>query len=76
MFGREWKSTTDSVTFYLDTIPEKIRIVQGLKQIEVQSQKLVVQEMEVKKDEGHMITHVSDSTARRGVGQFIGQGST
>ena len=35
MFGREWKSTTDSVTFDLDTIPEKIRIVQRLKQIEV-----------------------------------------
>ena len=55
MFGREWKSTTDSVTFDLDTIPEKIRIVEGLKQIEVQSLNLVVQEMEVKKDQGHMI---------------------
>jgi hypothetical protein len=25
-------------------------------------------------DEGHMVTHASDSTTRRGVGQFIGQG--
>ena len=58
MLGREWKSTTDSVTFDLDTIQE-IRIVEGLKQIEAQ-------EMQAKKDEGHMIKHTSESTTRRG----------
>ena len=55
----------DSVTFDFDTIQE-IRIVEGLKQIEVQSLDLVVQEMQAKKDEGHMIKHTSESTTRRG----------
>ena len=73
MFGRDWKRATAD-QFDKDTLPEKIRVIQALRQIEAQSLSLVVQEIRKGADGGHMVTHASDSTTRRGVGQFIGQG--
>ena len=75
MFGRKWKKPGDSTDgFDVDTLPDKKRILEKLRQVEAQSLCLVVREIELGKAEGHMITHASDSTTRRGVGQFIGQG--
>lgn len=43
MFGRQWKRAGDTEVFELDTVPERIRIIETLKQIEVQSLNPVVQ---------------------------------
>ena len=51
-------------------LTRKIRVIQALRQIETQSLSLVVQEIRKGADEGHMVTHASDSTTKRGVGQF------
>ena len=75
MFGRKWtKAGEKEKVFDKNTLPEKIRIVEALRQIEAQSLSLVVDEIRKGKEEGHMITLASDSTTRRDVGKFIGQG--
>ena len=51
-----------------------MRILEKLRQIEVQSLGLVGMEMERGKAEGQMLTLASDSTTRREVGKFIGMG--
>ena len=57
-----------------DTVPERIRIIESLNQIEVQSINLVVQKIKEEKESGHMITLASDSATRRGIGGIhIGQ---
>ena len=43
MFGRQWKRAGDTEVFGLDTVLERIRIIETLKQIEVQSLNPVVQ---------------------------------
>ena len=40
----------------------------------MQSLNLVVREMTKSKEEGHMVIFASDSTTRREVGKFIGEG--
>ena len=74
MFGRKWtKSGEKEKTFDKDTHPEKIRIIEALKQIEAQSLNLVVEEMKRGNEDGCLITLASDSTTRRDEGKFIGQ---
>lgn len=76
MFGRKWKQigdVKDSFDLDSDTAPEKRNLLQKLRQIEAESLSLVVEEMRKGKEEGHMVTHDSDSTTKRMVGQFIGQ---
>ena len=46
----------------------------ALQQIEAQSLSLVVDMLVKEKEKGRMVTHVSDSTKKKGVGQFIAQG--
>ena len=75
LFGRKWtKSGENEKTFGKDTLPEKMSVIEALRQIEAQSLNLVVEEMRRGKEEGHMITLASDSTTRRDVGKFMGQG--
>ena len=60
--------------FDLDTTPHRTTTLEHLRRIEVQSLSLVVYEMSKGKEQGHMITFASDSTTRREVGKFIGEG--
>ena len=70
MFGRKCKKDDDKDSFDVDTAPEKIHLLEKLRQIEAQSLSLVVEEMKKGQEAGRMITHASDSTTKRGVGQF------
>lgn len=75
MFGRSWKkSQANDGMFDRDTAPEPTNILDKMRQIEAQSLSLIVKEVQEGKASGRMITHASDSTTRRGVGKFIGQG--
>ena len=75
MFGRRWKHTTDdSDIFDKDTAPGKKHIVESLSKIEAHSLSLMVDLVTDGKAEGRMVTLASDSTTRKGVGQFQGQG--
>jgi hypothetical protein len=71
MFGRNWKSPADSVEY---TVPTARNIRTALQQIEAQSLCLVVDKVEEEKQKGKMITHASDSTTKKGAGQFMVQG--
>ena len=75
MFGRKWKSPGDChELFDIDTVPTNRSLRTALQQIEAQSLSLVVDKLEDEKQKGRMITHASDSTTKKGVGQFIVQG--
>ena len=76
MFGRKnWKKPESTTNLFdVDTAPLKLRILEKMRQIEVQSLQLVCREMERGKEEGKMVTLASDSTTRREVGKFIGMG--
>ena len=75
MFGRNWKKhTEDSEKIDKDTVPAKKQIVDALRKIETQSLDLMVNEVSKEKEDGRMVTMASDSTTRKGVGQFQGQG--
>ena len=75
MFGRKWKNPEDSEgSFNIDTLPNIRNIRIALQQIEVQSLSLVVDMLMMEKEKGRMVTHASDSTTKKGVGQFIVQG--
>ena len=54
----------------VDTLPSNKAIRKAYKLIEAQSLSLVVDEVERRKEEGRMITHVMDSTTKNGAGQF------
>ena len=76
MFGRKKckKSEDKDEIFDLDTTPYRLTTLEHLRRIELQSLDFVVQEMSKGKDQGHMVTFASDSTTRREVGKFIGEG--
>ena len=77
MFGRRWKKFEEErSSIDIDTAPIKISLLEKLRQIEAESLSLVVEEMRRGPEQGHMVTHASDSTTKRGVGQFIGQVKT
>ena len=74
MFKRNWKKSDEKKdSFDIDTAPDKIRLLEKVRQIEAEALCLVVEEIKKGKEQGHMVTHASDSTTKRGVGQFIGQ---
>ena len=77
MFGRSWilpeERSWSDVKTRLDTLPEKTHVLQKLRLIEAERLSLVVEKMREEKEKGHMITHASDSTTKKRVGQFIGQ---
>ena len=58
----------------MDTAPSSSNIRIALQEIEAQSLSLVVDKLEEEKVTGKMITHASDSTTKKGVGQFVVQG--
>ncbi len=75
MFGRRWRNPGEcGEFFYIDTVPTNRNIRTALQQIEAQSLSLVVDKLEDEKQKGRMITHASDSTTKKGVGQFVVQG--
>ena len=72
---REWKEFGDSSeTFDKDSMPENRNIRDKLKLIEAQSLSLVADEIIQQKICGGTITHTIDSTTRKVVGTFAGQG--
>ena len=75
MFDRTWAvNSENSDTFDRDTAPGMKQIVDSLSKIEAQSLSLLVDHVNNNKVDGRMVTLASDSTTRRGVGQFQGQG--
>ena len=75
MFGRKWKhNMDDSQTYDKDTAPGKKHIVESLSKIEAHSLSLMADLVTQGKEDGRMVTLASDSTTRKGVGQFQGQG--
>ena len=74
MFDRKWKKSVEyDETFDIDTAPAHKCITEALREIEAQSLSLVVDKLENEKQKGKMITHASDSTTKKGVGQFMVQ---
>ena len=77
MFGRCWRKSEESswanVRSRLDTAPERIHVLQYLRNIEAERLSLIAEKMKESKEQGHMVTHASDSTTKKRVGQFIGQ---
>ena len=75
MFVRNWKKMADDATKYdNDTLPERTHVLEAIRQIHDRSLSLVVDAVQKAMDQGSMLTHASDSTTRRHVGQFIRQG--
>ena len=75
IFERKWKMPEDEEdTFDVDTLPDKKNIREALKQQEAQDLDLMVDELEKGKGEQRPLTHFTDSTTKRGVGQFAAQG--
>ena len=75
MFGRKWKEyNEDKEIIDRDTTPGKKHIWEKLRKIETNSLSLMVKMMEKEKSDGRMVTMASDSTTRRGLGLFQGQG--
>ena len=74
MFERKWEYPIDDETYDIDTIPSNRSIREALQDIEAQSLNLVVDKLEQAKEMGSTITHASDSTTKKGVGQFMVQG--
>ena len=75
MFERKWKTFGEyEDTFDIDTAPSHGNIRASLEEIEAQSLCQVVEKLEEQKLTGKMVTHASDSTTKKGVGQFMVQG--
>lgn len=75
MFGRSWKHAEERDKIVdIDTVSTNRAIRLALQQIEAQSLNLVVEKVEEEKQKSMMITHASDSTTKKVVGQFIVQG--
>ena len=56
IFGRSWTKAGKEKTFGNDTLPEKMRVIEALRQIEAQSLNLVVQDVKRQKEDGHHCT--------------------
>ena len=75
MFERKWKTSGEcDETFDIDTVPSHSNIKTSLEEIEAQSLYQVAEKLEEQKLAGKMVTHASDSTTKKGVGQFMVQG--
>lgn len=75
MFDRSWKiPSDDEQTFDIDTLPIKRNIREALRLQEAQDLDLMVDQLEKGKEEERPLTMFSDSTTKRGVGQFVAQG--
>ena len=74
MFGRAWKHTDeDDSTFDCDTVPTGRNIRMALQLQEVEGMARTVELVQQGKGDGRAITHASDSTTKKGAGQFIVQ---
>ena len=74
MFGRAWKNPdTEKDTFDNDTAPTARNIRMALQLQEVEGMARTVELVQDGKDAGRAITHASDSTTKKGAGQFIVQ---
>ena len=71
LFDRRWKIHEEkSNAFLLDTLPHTRNIRHAEELIEAKSLSCVVAEMQKNSEEERMITHATDSTTKKGVGQF------
>ena len=68
------KSGDNSDTFHQDSMPENRNIRDKLRLIEAQCLSVVADEIIKHKRSGATITHTIDSTTRKVVGTFVGQG--
>ena len=74
-FGRNWKiPAEEDDAFDKDSMPHKKNIREMLKMLEAQSLDLLVDKMVQGKAEGRMLTHYTDSSTKKHVGTFNGQG--
>ena len=74
MFGRSWKNAADDEnTFDCDTVPTARNIRMALQLQEVEGMARTVELVQDGKAEGRAVTHASDSTTKKGAGQFIVQ---
>jgi hypothetical protein len=74
MFGRSWKDAdSDDNIFDCDTVPTARNIRMALQLQEVEGMARTVDLVKDGKNEGRAVTHASDSTTKKGAGQFIVQ---
>ena len=74
MFGRSWKNPDDQKeSFDSDTVPTTRNIRMALQSQEVEGMARTVELIQEENDKGRTITHASDSTTKKGAGQFIVQ---
>ena len=74
MFGRSWKNAdANDDTFDCDTVPTARNIRMALQLQEVEGMARTVDLVQDGKGEGRAVTHASDSTTKKGAGQFIVQ---
>ena len=74
MFNRSWKHSDDDNSSYdKDTVPTARNIRVALQLQEVEGMARTVELVQAGKADGRAITHSSDSTTKKGAGQFIVQ---
>ena len=73
MFGRKWKSHSDSAVIDLDTLPHKHNILKAGKSIEVMALDEIAKEV-MNSDSKATITYCDDGSKKQGVGSFTVQG--
>ena len=71
LFGRKWKlPETNSDVFDCDTLPHPRNFKHAEEVIETKGLFCSLEEVQLAKASGRMITHATDSTTKKGVGQF------
>ena len=75
MFDRDWKTAVkDSATFDNNTAPDDRNIRTSLQLQEVAGMARMVDLVKEGREQGRAITHASDSTTKKGAGQFMVSG--
>ena len=75
MFGRSWKiAAKNDKTFVNDTAPDDRNIRLALQLQEVEGMARIVEAVQEGREQGRAITHSSDSTTKKGAGQFMVSG--
>ena len=70
-----WKVHDEEEDCYdLDTLPHQKNMRKAFRMIEAQGMACMVKELREAKNEGRMITHATDSTTKKGIGQFAASG--
>jgi hypothetical protein len=76
MFEREWKvADLNLETFDNNTTPDDRNIRIALQLQELEGMARIVEAVEEGREQGRAITHASDSTTKKGAGQFMVSGN-